>query len=116
MMEVLFMQHNHTITQFNGERIAHCSTERPDKDNWIELDLFISENDQWILQTIGRTRIAGQQDLYTCKMAFEPMEIIDSLVKDTRRYNKNDDYEPLSWPAKCILAEALKYLSECVCD
>jgi hypothetical protein len=105
-LETLFMQHKGTVTQFTGERIAHCSTEHSEKTNWIELDLFITDSDQWVLQGIGRTTVPTESDRYWVRMSYEPIEIIEGLIRNGE----------LSWPGKCLLSEALKYLAECVCD
>lgn len=104
-LETLFMQHGGTVTQFNGERIAHVSAELPSKDRWTEFDLFITEHDEWVLQGIGRSRVPGETDRYWTVLSDDPSDILQSIVG-------ND----VSRLAKKLLSEALKTLGDCVCD
>lgn len=101
--EPLFYQEGNTTTQFNGEHIAHVSSDSPSKQRWTEFDLFISESDEWILQGIGRTSIKGEKDRYWAIVSADPNDVLEALwVKSSA--------------ARKLLSEAMNYLSDCVCD
>lgn len=104
-MQPLFMKHGETVTQFNGEQVAHVSAELPSKERWTEFDLFITEHDEWVLQGIGRTKVPGETDRYWTVLSDDPADVLQSILgADASRL------------AKKLLAEAFKYLADCVCD
>lgn len=77
----LFYQDNHgTITQFSGEIIAHVSSELSVKDRHTEFDLFLSDDDIWILQGIGRTKIETEQDRYWVICSKDPSDILQGII------------------------------------
>lgn len=100
----LFYQHGNTITQFAGWQVAHVSSELPSKDRWTEFDLFLTDNDEWILQGIGRSKIEGEVDRLWSVISDDPADVLQSIV--------GSDVSRL---AKKLIAEALRNLKECEC-
>lgn len=104
-LETLAYQHNGTIVQFMGERVAHVTSELPSKDRHTEFSLFLSEYDEWILQGVGRSRVPGESDRYWAVISDDPADILQSIVGNE-----------VSRLAKRLLTEAMKHLGDCVCD
>lgn len=76
-----FFQSGSTITQFQGELIAHVSSELPSKDRWTEFDLFLSHpHSEWILQGIGRSRVPLETDRYWAVISKEPSEVLQAVL------------------------------------
>lgn len=94
-----FYQNGATITQFAGELISHVTSELPSKERWTEFDLFISQDDEWILQGIGRSRVDGEHDRYWSVASFDPADVLQAIIG-------ND----VSRLAKKLIAETLKEL------
>lgn len=95
----LFYQSGNAITQFEGELIAHVSSELPSKDRHTEFDLFITEHGEWILQGIGRSKVENETDRYWAVISNDPADVLQAVLG-------ND----VSRLAKRLIAEALKNL------
>lgn len=105
MIGTYFYQHQGTITQFEGELIAHVSSELPTKERWTEFDLFLSFPDNvWILQGIGRSKIEGETDRYWSVVSDDPADVLQSIL--------GSDVSRL---AKKLLASAFTNLKDCEC-
>lgn len=92
--------------KFTGELVAGVSAELPEKDRWTEFKLFLTSFDTWILQGIGRTRVANETDRYWYIVSSDPGDWIDKIV--------GDDVSRL---AKRLLRDAYAYLRDCgECD
>lgn len=78
--ETLFYQSGGTLTQFSGYRIAHVTSELSVKDRWTEFDLFISEDDTWVLQGIGRSRVEGETDRYWAIVSKDAGEVLQGVL------------------------------------
>lgn len=102
-MDTFFFQDGQTTTQFDGEHIAHVSSNSPSKQRWTEFDLFISSDDEWILQGIGRTLVQGEKDRYWAVVSKDPNDVLEALWVRSRATRQ-------------LLSKTLNYLSECVCD
>lgn len=102
-MDTYFYQEGTTITQFDGEHIAHHSSDSASKQRYTEFDLFISSSDEWILQGVGRTKIKGEKDRYWAVVSSDPNDVLEALWVKSRAARK-------------LLGEAMEYLSECVCE
>lgn len=100
MNEVYFYQTGNTIVQFNGELIAHVSSELPSKDRHTEFDLFLSEHSEWILQGIGRSKVEGETDRMWAIVSRDPADVLQGILG-------ND----VSRLAKKLLATALQNLT-----
>lgn len=84
---------------FEGIKIAHVSAELPSKPRWTEFDLFLSTEGEFVLQGVGRSRVAGESDRYWSVISRDPLDVLDSIVG-------ND----VSRLAKKLLAESLRAL------
>lgn len=104
-IEPLFYQNGQVLTQFNGEHVAHVSSELPSKERHTEFDLFITEFDEWVLQGVGRSRVPGEIDRYWVVISDDPADILSSIL-DSK----------VSRLAKKLLVESFNHLAECVCD
>lgn len=102
-MDTYFYQDGTTTVQFDGEHIAHLSSDSPSKQRYTEFDLFISADDEWVLQGVGRTKVNGEKDRYWTVVSSDPNDILEALWVKSRATRK-------------LLAEALTYLSDCSCD
>ena len=100
MSAPLFYQNGTTITQFAGDLISHVSSELSVKDRWTEFDLFLTEDDIWILQGIGRTKLDGESDRYWAITSKDPADILQGIIG-------ND----VSRLAKRLIAETLANLA-----
>lgn len=103
MMDTFFYQDGTTIVQFDGEHIAHVSSDSPSKQRYTEFDLFISQDDEWVLQGVGRTKVKGEKDRYWTVVSGDPNDVLEALWVKSRAARK-------------LLSEAMNYLSECVCE
>jgi hypothetical protein len=100
-----FYQTGNSIVQFDGEHVAHVSSELPSKERHTEFDLFLSSHDEWILQGIGRTKVEGETDRYWAVVSDDPADILQSILG-----------QDVSRLAKKLLTTALNHLADCVCD
>ena len=74
------------VLTFEGVKVAHVSAELPSKPRWTEFDLYLSIHGEFILQGVGRTRVAEEQDRYWAIISADPLDVIDSIVgKDASR-------------------------------
>lgn len=105
MIDTYFYQHENTVTQFNGELIASVSSSLPSKDRWTEFCLFISEDDEWILQGVGRTKVEGEKDRYWSIVSDDPADILQSIMGNES-----------SRLAKKLIAASFRHLADCVCE
>ena len=103
MPDTYFYQDGHTTTQFDGELIAHVSSASPSKQRWTEFDLFITLDEEWILQGIGRTTVPAEKDRYWAIVSKDPNEVLEALWVKSRAARK-------------LLSSAMTYLAECVCE
>lgn len=76
----LFYQNGHTIVQFEGELIAHVSSELPSKERHTEFDIFLTIHDEWILQGIGRSKIEGEQDRMWAVISKDPADVLQAVI------------------------------------
>lgn len=76
----LFYQNGHTIVQFEGELIAHVSSELPSKERHTEFDIFLTIHDEWILQGIGRSKIEGEQDRMWAVISKDPADVLQAII------------------------------------
>lgn len=102
-MDTYFYQDGTTTVQFDGEHIAHFSSDSASKQRFTEFDLFLSDSDEWILQGIGRTKVKGEKDRYWTVISKEPDDILEALWVKSKAARK-------------LLGKAMTYLSECVCE
>ena len=100
MTNPLFYQNGTTVVQFSGEVIASVSSELSVKDRWTEFDLFITTDDIWILQGIGRTKVEGETDRYWSVVSKDPADVIQAIVGNE-----------VSRLAKRLIAETLTSLA-----
>lgn len=104
-IETFFYQHAGTTTQFEGELVAHVSSELPTKERWTEFDLFLSYPDNiWILQGVGRSRVQGEVDRYWSVQSDDVGDVLQSIV--------GPDVSRL---AKKLIATAFTNLRDCDC-
>ena len=88
--------------QFTGELVSHVSSELPEKNRFTEFKLYLTSFDTWVLQGVGRSKIAGEKDRYWFVVSNDPGDWIDKIV--------GDDVSRL---AKKLLKEAFLYLKTC---
>lgn len=100
MTTPLFYTNGLTTTQFSGELIAHVSSELSVKDRHTEFDLFLTDDDIWILQGVGRTKIETEVDRYWAVVSKDPSDFIQAVVGNE-----------VSRLAKRLLAEAFQNLA-----
>lgn len=81
MSEPLFYQDNHgNITQFTGELIASVSSALSVKDRHTEFDLFLTDDNIWVLQGIGRTKIETETDRYWVIVSKDVADVLQGIV------------------------------------
>lgn len=94
------------VLSFEGTEVAFVSAELPSKDRWTEFKLFMTDNGEWVLSTIGRSRVPGEKDRCWAVLTDDPSEWIDSISGNE-----------MSRLAKKLLAQlADAYASSCECD
>lgn len=91
-----------TIIKFTGEIVAQVSSELPEKDNWTEFVLYLTDFNTWVLQGIGRSRVKGQKDRYWAVVSSDPGDFLDKILG-----------ENVSRLAKRLLRDAFSYLRDC---
>ena len=102
-MDTFFYQDNTTTVQFDGEHIAHVSSDSASKQRYTEFDLFLSDQNEWILQGIGRTKVKGERDRYWAVVSTDINDVLEKLwIKSSA--------------ARKLLSEAFTHLSDCVCE
>lgn len=80
MSEPLFYTNGNTTTQFSGELIASVSSELSVKERWTEFDVFLTDDDIWILQGIGRTKVESEVDRYWAVASKDPSDLLQSIL------------------------------------
>ncbi|SRR6266498_1607402 len=90
-----------SVTQFSGELVAHVSSELSVKDRHTEFDLFLSDDDIWILQGVGRTKIETETDRYWVICSKDVSDVLQGII--------GSDVSRL---AKKLIATALTNLAE----
>lgn len=88
--------------RFTGELVAKVSAEIPEKPRWTEFKLYLTDFDTWILQGVGRSRLAGEKDRYWYVVSSDPSDWLDKIL--------GDDVSRL---AKKLLRDAFMYLRDC---
>lgn len=80
MSEPLFYRNHDTITQFSGELIAHVSSELSVKDRHTEFDIFLTDDDIWVLQGVGRTKIDSEVDRYWSIVSKDVSDLLQGVL------------------------------------
>lgn len=91
-----------SVLRFDGELVAKVSAELAEKERWTEMELWLSAQDSWILQIVGRTRVPGEDDRYRVVISDRPEDFLDYIVGNE-----------VSRLAKRLLAGAFNYLRYC---
>lgn len=68
-----------TKETFIAEQIGFCSSETEDKDRWFEVGIYRDVDGGYIVHTVGRSRIPGEQPyarIVTTRSAFDIIEIL----------------------------------------
>jgi hypothetical protein len=45
------------VLQFDGDQLAHSSSQRPGEHRWVEFDLFRTKSGSYVLGRVGHTRL-----------------------------------------------------------
>ena len=91
-----------SVLRFTGELVAEVSAEIPEKQRWTEFKLYLTDFNTWILQGIGRSRVAGEKDRHWYVVTSDPADWLDKIL--------GDDVSRL---AKKLLKDAFLYLRDC---
>lgn len=91
-----------SILRFTGELVAEVSAEIPEKARWTEFKLYLTDFNTWVLQGVGRSRVAGEKDRYWYVVTSDPSDWLDKIL--------GDDVSRL---AKKLLRDAFMYLRDC---
>lgn len=94
-----------SVLQFTGELVAVVSAEIPEKVRWTEFKLYLTDFNTWVLQGIGRSRVAGEKDRYWYVVTSDPADWLDKILGDE-----------VSRLAKKLLRDAFLYLRDCEPD
>lgn len=78
--DVYFYQSGTNIVQFDGELIAHVSSELPSKQRWTEFDLFLTAHQEWVLQGIGRSNVEGETDRYWSIISKDVTDVLQGIL------------------------------------
>lgn len=101
-MALFSVRNGHRILEFEGEKIAFRTSEMPSKDRWTEITFFLTLEDEFVIQVIGRSRIEGEVDRCKFSISKDPMDVLSAILGDD-----------VSFLAKGILADSLDYLANC---
>lgn len=66
--------------RFKGEKIASVSAELPSKERWTEFHFFATEEAEWVLQGVGRSRVPGEVDKFWIVLSDDAMDIVNAVV------------------------------------
>lgn len=89
--------------KFEGELVASVSSELPSKDRWTEFEIWLtSPHKEWILATVGKSRVDGEKDRHWSVISDDPAAIIDAIAG-----------REMSRLAKQLLSDTLAYLRDC---
>ena len=64
---------------FTGRRLARVTSHAQDKPRWIELALYLTQAQTYVLHGCGRTTLEGEVDRNWVQLADDPEGIIDRL-------------------------------------
>jgi hypothetical protein len=45
------------ILEFDGQKLSHASSEKPDSDRWVEFTLYFTNGGSYVLERVGQTVI-----------------------------------------------------------
>lgn len=103
-METYEIKQGTKTTEILGDLVSSVSAELPGKERWTELQIYLTAEDVWVLQGIGRSVVPGEVDYNWAVWSSEPLDIIEALIRNGT----------ISRLAKKLLADSLFNL--CVCD
>lgn len=103
-METYEIKQGNKTTEILGDVVAEVSAELPGKERWTELRIFLTVDDIWVLQGVGRSIVPGEIDFNWAVWSSEPLDIIEALIRNGT----------ISRLAKKLIADAL--FSLCICD
>lgn len=101
-MALFSVTNGHRTLEFEGEKIAFRTSEMPSKPRWTEITCFITLEDEWVIQIIGRSRMEGETDRCKFVISKDPMDVLGAILTDD-----------VSFLAKGLLADSLEYLANC---
>lgn len=65
--------------RFEGERLGHSSSHRPQKERWIEMALFKTRGGKYIVSGVGMTTIPGETERHWAHVCEAPEGAIESM-------------------------------------
>lgn len=97
MKTYLIQQDKDKILRFKGVFIGNVSSHRYNAKRWTELNLYKTEQGRYIGQTIGRTQIKSERDIYNAKVCKSENEVIEffGLGKLARRLYDMVNIQPI---------------------
>lgn len=93
-----------SVLRFTGELVAHVTSEVPEKDNWTEFKLYLTDFNTWVFQGVGGTRVKGQTNRYWYVVSSDPSDWLDKILQPEKVPSRL---------AKKLLRDAFLYLKDC---
>ncbi len=101
-MALFSVTNGHRKLEFEGEKIAFRTSEMPSKQRWTEVSVYLTLEDEWVIQVIGRTRFENEIDRCKFVISKDPMEVLGAILDDD-----------VSYLSKGVLADTMEYLMSC---
>jgi len=74
---------NGDVFRFTGQRLGSGSSDRPDKDRWFEVDIYVgavADEKTYIVHTQGMSRVPNEVTRARIAFSASPYEVIELLT------------------------------------
>lgn len=88
--------------RFSGRRIGFASSHRPGRLRWIEISIYLTADDDYVVAGTGRSSVPGETVRRWAFVHTSPEEVITRL----ERYEEGTDHRYLTKTAQMALSEA----------
>lgn len=87
-MQTYKIQRNNDVDlEFTGDLLSHVSSEEFGSTRWTTISIWRTENNRYVVQTIGHSKVPGEIQRITTKIADTPEQVKIALRRqDTIEY------------------------------
>ena len=64
--------------EFDGELLASVSSHSPTSRRWTELNLYKTATGKYVVQSIGRSNVSGEVDMFACHVYDNTYELMQN--------------------------------------
>lgn len=108
LSEFELLDYGGTLQTVTAWHLASASSHRPGKQRWIDIDIYQTEDNEYVVHTVGQSIIPGEVPKARVRRTYSAFEVIEFLTVTDRKVG--DTYIPRD--ASRALAQAASFDDE----